>query len=65
MSDSPGLVALLDRHRAALAFEPVAAARYLRAVTLSLTHPMLVERPTPRDEIARLFLRGVTGAAPC
>jgi AcrR family transcriptional regulator len=66
MTDSPGLVALLDRHRPALGLDPVVAARYLRAVTLSLTHPMLVERPTPRDEIARLFLRGVTGgAAPC
>ncbi len=63
MTDSPGLVALLEPHRDALAFEPILAARYLRAVTLSLTHPWLVEVPTPRDEIVRLFLRGVAGGA--
>jgi AcrR family transcriptional regulator len=57
------LVSLLDANRARLSVEPSAAAQLLRALTLSVTHPMLVGEPMAPAEIVELFLHGV-GAAP-
>lgn len=65
MTDSPALVALLGRHRSALAIDPGAAGRLLRALTLSTTHPMLVDEPLPPREVASLFLHGVSRAPSC
>lgn len=66
MTDIPAVVAFFERHRHRLSVEPVTAARLLRALTLSTTHPMLVEEPMERDEIASLFLHGVSaGSSPC
>ncbi|HEY2429208.1 MAG TPA: TetR/AcrR family transcriptional regulator [Acidimicrobiales bacterium] len=58
------LVALLDAHRDRLAMKPVAAARLLRALTLSVTHPMLGGEPTSPATIVRLFLHGVSAPEP-
>jgi AcrR family transcriptional regulator len=64
-AESAGLVALFGAHAGALRVEPVAAARYLRAVTLALTLPSLAERPAKAPEVVALFLRGVDGARSC
>ncbi len=61
--DLPALVALFDRHREELSVDPVVAARLLRALTLSVTHPMLAADPMPPDEMLPLFLHGVV--RPC
>jgi AcrR family transcriptional regulator len=63
MVDSDELVRLFEASRAHISVEPVAAARLLRALTLSTTHPMLVNEPWSPDELVQLFLHGV--GAPC
>jgi AcrR family transcriptional regulator len=60
VTDSEALVALFERHRAHLRVEPAVAARYLRTLTLSASHPMIVGEPMPPAEIVDLFLRGVS-----
>jgi len=62
MTDSDALVRLIERHRAEITAEPLAAARLLRALTLSMTHPMLAGEPRSSRELVHLFLHGV-GAA--
>ncbi len=42
-----------------LSVEPVTAARMLRALTLSLSHPMLADDPTSAQEIAHVLLHGI------
>lgn len=59
MTDSPALTQLLQRYRRKLSVPPIAAARLLRALTLSVTHPMLAGEPMSVDEIRQLFLHGV------
>ena len=66
--DSDALIALLTAHRDRLRVEPAVAARYLRTLTLSTTHPMMVgPEPTAADEIVELFLHGASAAEdkPC
>jgi AcrR family transcriptional regulator len=58
------LVTLFDAHRNRLAVEPAVAARFLRALTLSVTHPMLVGEPMAPLEIVELFLHGVSAPEP-
>jgi hypothetical protein len=58
------LVSLLDAYRSDLAVEPTSAARLLRALTLSVTHPMLVGEPMAPAEIVKLFLHGVSAMDP-
>jgi AcrR family transcriptional regulator len=58
------LVSLLDAHRTHLSVEPTSAARFLRALTLSVTHPMLVGEPMAPAEIVKLFLHGVSATEP-
>lgn len=66
MADSPALAALLSAHRAELRVPPRAAARTLRALTLAMSHPLMVDRPAPAREIARTFLHGLsTGGGRC
>jgi AcrR family transcriptional regulator len=59
MVDSDALVQLFATHRERINVKPIAAARLLRALTLSTTHPMLAGEPSSADEIVRLFLHGV------
>jgi AcrR family transcriptional regulator len=63
MTDSDALVRLFEAHRAQITVEPIVAARLLRALTLSMTHPMLAGEPRSADELVPLFLHGVGGAA--
>jgi len=66
MAESPALARLLAAHRAELAVTPRSAARTLRALTLAMSHPLLVDRPAPAREIVRTFLHGVsTGSERC
>ena len=60
------LVDVFTAHRDRLRVEPVVAARLLRALTLSVTHPILVNEPMSPDEIVKLFLYGVdAGGSRC
>lgn len=61
MTDSHALVRLFERHKERLTVEPVVAARLLRALTLSTTHPMIAGEPMSPDDIRRLLLHGITG----
>jgi AcrR family transcriptional regulator len=59
MEDSKALIRLLEAHRDELAVAPRTAARHLRALTLAMSHPLLVERPANPREVAHVFLHGV------
>jgi AcrR family transcriptional regulator len=65
MTDSDALVRLFEKHRARITVEPIVAARLLRALTLSTTHPMLAGEPQSPEELVHLFLHGVGGERPC
>jgi AcrR family transcriptional regulator len=66
MPDSGALVQMFEANRDRITVEPIVAARLLRALTLSTTHPMLAGEPTSPDELVSLFLHGVGGSdAPC
>lgn len=59
-TDVPGLVALFEPERARLDREPVDAARMLRALTLAVSHPALInDEPMSPDEIVSLLLDGI------
>lgn len=62
LSESGGLTAIFERERERLRVEPAAAARLLRALTLSLTHPLLSAEPAPADEIVSVVLHGIERA---
>jgi AcrR family transcriptional regulator len=59
MTDSPALVAIFDAHRERLRVEPAVAARHLRALTLSLTHPMIAGEAAAAADIVDTVLHGV------
>lgn len=59
LPDSPALVALVATGPGRLRVEPADAARFLRALTLSLTHPMLSPEPPSAEAIVDVFLHGV------
>src|SRR5450755_1517134 len=61
MVDSDALVRMFDANRGKIAVEPIVAARLLRALTLSTTHPMLAGEPMSPGELVQLFLHGVGG----
>jgi len=63
ITDSNALVRLFVTHRAQISVEPIVAARLLRALTLSTTHPMLAGEPKSPSELVHLFLHGVGGDA--
>ena len=68
MADSDALVRMFAAHRDRITVEPIVAARLLRALTLSTTHPMLAGEPMSPDELVQLFLHGVgvrTGSSSC
>ena len=63
LKDSDALTSLFEPERVRLRVEPEAAARFLRALTLSMTHPMLAGgQPTSARDIVALFLRGTEQA---
>jgi AcrR family transcriptional regulator len=66
LPESEALIALFEPERDHLRLAPAAAARLLRALTLSLTHPMLAGEPTPPAEIVSIVLHGIRsgGGAP-
>ncbi len=59
LPDSPALVAMFESERARLRRSPTEAARLLRAMTLTMTHPLMTAEPSDVDEIVDLFLHGV------
>jgi AcrR family transcriptional regulator len=70
LTDSDALVRMFEANRARITVEPIAAARLLRALTLSTTHPMLAGEAMSPGELAQLFLHGVGdgvgfGVTPC
>ena len=65
MVDSGALARIFAANREHISVEPVAAARLLRALTLSMTHPMMAGEPQTAEEIVEMFLHGVGGARPC
>jgi AcrR family transcriptional regulator len=70
MVDSDALVRMFAAHRDRIAVDSIVAARLLRALTLSATHPMLAGEPMSPDELVQLFLHGVgvgvrTGSSSC
>ena len=59
VTDSPALAELFTHHAGELAADPAEAAHMLRALTLSLTHPMLAGEPDDPARIVDVFLHGV------
>jgi AcrR family transcriptional regulator len=66
MPPRPGLIALFEAHRPSIRVEPAAAARWLAALTMSTSHPMISDELLPPERIAELFLHGVgSEVRPC
>jgi AcrR family transcriptional regulator len=63
--DRPGLVAMFTAHRDEITVEPAAAARWLAAITMSTSHPMIAVELLAPERIAALFLHGVSEARAC
>lgn len=59
MSDSEALIALFARHADRISVEPKTAARVLRALTLSATHPMLTPEPMTPAQVVDVVLHGI------
>ena len=63
--DIGALLDLFTAHRDELTVRPVVAARLLRALTMSATHPVLVDEPMSPRQIVHLFLHGITRGSTC
>jgi AcrR family transcriptional regulator len=59
LPDSASLAALFAATPGRVDATPADAARLLRAITLSLTHPMLAAEPRSASDIVDVFLHGV------
>ena len=59
MTDSPALAELFAAHLDRIRVAPVEAARLLRALTMSLTHPMIAAEASTAAEIVDLVLHGI------
>ncbi|MGE5210635.1 MAG: TetR family transcriptional regulator [Acidobacteriota bacterium] len=59
MTDSPALTAIFAAHADRVRIEPARAARMLRALTLSLTHPMIAAEASAASDIVDTVLHGV------
>jgi AcrR family transcriptional regulator len=59
MVDSSALVERFERHADRITREPAAAARLLRAVTLTTAHPLIGAEPQCPAELVAFFLHGV------
>jgi AcrR family transcriptional regulator len=65
MTDLNALVVLFEQHRDRLTVEPSVAARLLRAFTLSLTHPAMIDEPMSPAEIVTFFMQGTAKEQQC
>lgn len=63
LSASPAIREIFERRPDDLRVDPPAAAHMLRALTLSMTHPMLASSPATAAEIVDVVLHGI-GASP-
>lgn len=59
MTDSPALAELFAAHSERIRTDPVAAARLLRALTMSLTHPMIAAEAFEAPAIVDTVLHGI------
>src|SRR6056297_1886914 len=59
MTDSPALTDLFAAHSDRIRVDPVNAARLLRALTMSLTHPMIAAEASTAAESVDLVLHGI------
>ena len=59
LADSEALADIFRSEPDRLTVPPLQAARLLRALTLSVTHPMLAPEPMPPADIVALLLRGI------
>jgi AcrR family transcriptional regulator len=59
LTDSPALTEIFAAHRERIRVEPATAARSLRALTLSLTHPMIAVEAADAGDIVDTVLHGV------
>lgn len=59
VTTSDALTSLFAHHRERLAVEPAVAARLLRALTLSVSHPMLAAGAIEPHQLVDIFLHGV------
>ncbi|MCH7787952.1 MAG: TetR/AcrR family transcriptional regulator [Acidobacteria bacterium] len=62
LAESVALTELFESADTDLRIEPARAARILKALTLSMSHPMLVGDPVPASEIAEVFLHGIAAS---
>lgn len=60
--DSPAMTAHLGADKSRFRVTPAEAARLLRALTLAMSHPLMVEDPSSAEEIVEVFLHGVEAA---
>lgn len=65
LTESVALASLFDRHRSQVRVEPTSAARTLRALTFSLTHPILAAEPSTPEDIVSIFLHGLAQESSC
>ncbi|MFV0257227.1 MAG: TetR/AcrR family transcriptional regulator [Acidimicrobiales bacterium] len=56
---SPALVELMSDTPETIRVDAVTAARYLWAVTMASSHPLMATEPAPPEEVVALFLHGV------
>lgn len=59
MTDSPALTGLFAANSTRIRVDPVSSARLLRALTMSLTHPMIAAEASTAAEIVGLVLHGI------
>jgi AcrR family transcriptional regulator len=64
MTDSPALADLFAANADRIRTEPVNAARLLRALTMSLTHPMIAAEASTAAEIVDVVLHGIGSEHP-
>ncbi len=59
MTDSPALAEIFAAHPDRIRTAPIEAARLLRALTMSLTHPMIAAEASTAAEIVDVVLHGI------
>lgn len=64
MTDSPALADIFAAHADRIRVQPIAAARLLRALTMSLTHPMIAAEASTAADIVDTVLHGVGTGTP-
>lgn len=64
MVTSPALTDLFSANADRIRVEPAVAARLMRALTLSLTHPMIAAEPADPSDIVNTVLHGIGTGTP-